>query len=360
MVPFLQALPAKPPGYVEGERRMTVMETPSTPASEDVGRPSEGLRAVRVTAPGQVEVVSLPLPEPGPGEIRVRLEGSGVCASNLEPWAGPEWMSFPTEPGGLGHEGWGVVEAVGDGVTAPASGDRVAILGQHSYASHDVVKAEQAVRLPPELDGLPFPGEAFGCVMNIFRRSGVVPGQTVAIIGIGFLGAALTRLAEQAGAEVIAISRRDSSLALAREMGASHAVPMHDHWAIIEEVRRLTSGRFCDVVIEAVGKQWPLDLAGEIVAEGGRLVVAGYHQDGPRQVNMQNWNWRGIDVINAHERDPARYVAGLHQAVEAVAAGRLDPRPLMTHRFPLDRLGEALDATRDKPEGFVKAWIDLA
>jgi threonine dehydrogenase-like Zn-dependent dehydrogenase len=106
-----------------------------------------------------------------------------------------------------------------------------------------------------------------------------------------------------------------------------------------------------------VGKQWPLDLAGEIVAEGGRLVVAGYHQDGPRQVNMQNWNWRGIDVINAHERDPARHLQGLREAVEAVRQGRLDPRPLVTHPFDLAGLGEALDATRDKPEGFVKAWI---
>nr|WP_210530327.1 zinc-binding dehydrogenase [Rubellimicrobium arenae] len=315
------------------------------------------LRAARVTGPGRIEVVSLPLPEPGPGQVRVRLEGCGVCASNLEPWAGPEWMQFPTEPGGLGHEGWGVVDALGEGVEGLAVGQRVALLGQHGYASHDVVDAGQVVPLPPELDGKPFPGEAFGCAINIFRRCGIEAGQKVAIIGIGFIGAALVRLASQAGAEVIAISRRESSLALAREMGAAHAVPMNDHWAIIEDVRRLTGGRFCDVVIEAVGKQWPLDLAGEIVAEGGRLVIAGYHQDGPRQVNMQNWNWRGIDVINAHERDPARYVAGLRQAVEAVASGRLDPGPLVTHRFPLERLNEALDATRDKPDGFVKAYI---
>ncbi|TNC46882.1 zinc-binding dehydrogenase [Rubellimicrobium rubrum] len=315
------------------------------------------LHAARVVGPGQVEIVTLPLPEPGPDEVRVKLEGCGVCASNLEPWAGPDWMTFPTEPGGLGHEGWGVIDAVGPKVDGLKPGQRVALLGQHGYASHDVAKAGQVVPLPPELDGLPFPGEAFGCVMNIFRRSAIAPGDTVAIVGIGFIGAALTRLAARIGAKVIAISRRDSSLDLARDMGAAHVVPMHDHWAIIEEVRNLTDGRFCDVVIEAVGKQWPLDLAGEIVAEGGRLVIAGYHQDGPRQINMQNWNWRGIDVINAHERDPARYVSGLRQAVEAVATGQLDPTPLLTHRFPLDHLAEALDATRDKPDGFVKAYV---
>jgi threonine dehydrogenase-like Zn-dependent dehydrogenase len=75
---------------------------------------------------------------------------------------------------------------------------------------------------------------------------------------------------------------------------------------------------------------------------------------------MQDWNWKGIDVINAHERDPAVQMQGLREAIEAVASGRLDPAPLYTHHFPLERLGEALDATRDKPGGFVKALIDLA
>lgn len=317
------------------------------------------LRAARVTGAGQVDVVELPLPEPGRGEVRVRLEGCGVCASNLEPWAGPEWMQFPTDPGGLGHEGWGVIDAVGPGVDGLSVGTRVALLGQHGYASHDVVPQGQVVALPSVLDGVPFPGEALGCAMNIFRRSGVAAGQWVAIVGAGFIGSALVRLATQAGAKVVAISRRGSSLDLARQLGAAETIPMHDHYAIIDEVRRLTEGRFCEVVIEAVGKQWPLDLAGEIVAEGGRLVIAGYHQDGPRQVNMQQWNWRGIDVINAHERDPAVAMRGLKEAVEAAAAGRLDPRPLVTHAYSLDRLDEALDATRDKPDGFVKAYIDL-
>jgi threonine dehydrogenase-like Zn-dependent dehydrogenase len=195
--------------------------------------------------------------------------------------------------------------------------------------------------------------------MNIFRRSGISAGQTVAVVGVGFLGALLTRLAKDAGARVIAISRRPFSLDVARDMGADELVPMDDHWRIIERVKELTGGAFCDRVIEAVGKQWPLDLAGELTRERGRLVVAGYHQDGPRQVNMQLWNWRGIDVVNAHERDPQVYVDGIRAAVDAVASGRLDPSPLYTHAFPLDRLGDALDATRDRPDGFLKALITM-
>ena len=315
------------------------------------------MRAALLSAPGEMRIVPAALPEPGAGEVRIKLEGCGVCASNLEPWAGLEWLSYPMEPGGLGHEGWGIVDAVGCGVEGIVLGDRVATLSGRSFAEYDVARADAVVKLPAELDGMPFPGEPLGCAFNIFRRSDILPGQSVAIIGIGFIGAILTKLASDAGARVIAISRRRSSLDLARAFGAAETIAMDDHRAIIDQVRRLTQDRLCPRVIEAVGKQWPLDLAGELVSEGGRLIVAGYHQDGPRQVNMQAWNWKGIDVINAHERDPAVCLRGLREAVAAVASGRIDPNPLYTHIYPLDRVGEALDATRDKPDGFVKALV---
>jgi len=315
------------------------------------------MRAAVLAGPGQVRMDEVELPEPGNGEVRVRLEGCGVCASNLTPWEGPEWMEFPTEPGSLGHEGWGIVDAVGPEVKGLAEGDRVAALSFKSYAEYDIADAGAVVRLPDSLKDKPFPGEPLGCAMNIFRRSDIAAGQTVAIVGIGFLGAILTRLATDAGARVIAISRRAFSLDIARNMGAAETIPMEDHYQIIERVKELTGGRLCDRVIEAVGKQWPLDLASELVREGGKLIVAGYHQDGPRQVNMQMWNWKGIDVINAHERDREVAMQGIRDAVEAVASGRLDPSPLYTHRYDLGRLDEALNATRDRPDGFLKALV---
>ena len=295
--------------------------------------------AAVLTGAGRLRIEEVARPTPGPGQVRVRLEGCGVCASNLAPWAGPEWMRYPTEPGSLGHEGWGVVDAMGEGVTALAVGDRVAALSYNSYAEFDVADARAVLRLPRSLDGQPFPGEPLGCAMNIFRRSAIEAGQDVAIVGIGFLGAILTRLAADAGARVIAVSRRPWSLAAARRMGAAETIAMDDQGAVTERIAELTDGRFCDRVIEAVGKQGPLDLAAGLTRERGRLIIAGYHQDGPRQVNMWLWNWRGIDVINAHERDPSAYVQGISEAIDAVASGRLDPSFLYTHRYPLDRLG---------------------
>jgi threonine dehydrogenase-like Zn-dependent dehydrogenase len=305
------------------------------------------MRAAVLDGPGRASVETVRRPEPGPHQVRVRLQGCGVCASNLAVWEGPEWVRFPTEPGGLGHEGWGVVDAVGDDVANVSIGDRVAALSYHSYAEYDVANADAVVRLPKAMDGQPFPGEPLGCAFNIFRRSEIVAGHTVAI---------LTRLAAKAGARVVAISRRPFSLEVARRMGAAETVQL-DGNNTIERVKALTGGELCDRVIEATGKQQPLELAGELTRERGRLIIAGYHQDGPRQINMQLWNWRGIDVINAHERDPQMYIRGIREAVDAVASGQIDPGPLYTHHFKLDRLGDALNATRDRPDGFIKALV---
>jgi threonine dehydrogenase-like Zn-dependent dehydrogenase len=315
------------------------------------------MQAAVLTGPRKLEVREIRQPSPSRGEVRVQLEGCGVCASNLAMWEGMPWSQYPTDPGALGHEGWGHVDAVGADVAGIKEGDRVALLGSHSYAEYDLVAASSLVLLPSSLASLPFPGEAFACAMNIFERSNIQAGQTVAIVGIGFLGAVLTSLASRVKAHVIALSRRSYALQLAQRMGAKELVLLDDHYKVIERVKELTGGKMCERVIEATGKQWPLDLAAELAGTRARLIIAGYHQDGPRQVNMQLWNWRGFDVANAHERDPAVAVRGMREAVEAIRTGQIDPSGLITHRFPLDRLGDALNATRDRPGNFVKAIV---
>lgn len=318
----------------------------------------EGIAAV-LTAPGDIAIQEIRTRDPEVGEIRVRLEGCGVCASNLAPWGGAPWFEYPFPAGDPGHEGWGVVEAVGPEVQEISPGDRVVTIASGSYASHVTIPAEKAVPIPVDLQDVPLPGEALGCVMNIYRRSNIKPRQTVAVVGTGFLGLLLVQLAARAGARVIAISRRDSSLQAAKQMGAAHTIRMDDHWRILEEVKELTDGAMCDRVIEAVGAQWPLDLAAELTGEGSRLIIAGYHQDGPRQVNMQLWNWRGFDVVNAHERDPRVVRQGIVDALEALSRGDLEPDSLYTHSYSLERLSEALNAARDRPEGFIKAVITI-
>ncbi|HLP06592.1 MAG TPA: zinc-binding dehydrogenase [Opitutaceae bacterium] len=294
-------------------------------------------------------------PPLGPREVRVRLEGSGVCASSLPVWEGRSWFSYPLPAGAPGHEGWGRLAEVGSEVTQLRPGDRVALLSSQAFAETDTAGADSVVPLPPELNGQPFPGEALGCAMNAFERSRIVADEWVAIVGLGFLGALLTQLATGAGARVIAVSRREFSLSLGRRMGASETVQLGDRREVAESVREITGGHGCPCVIEATGLQAPLDVATDLTAERGRLVIAGYHQDGLRHVDMQVWNWRGLDVINAHERAPQRYIAGIRAAVEAVANARLNPLPLYTHRVRLDELSSAFAGVRERPDGFLKA-----
>jgi len=310
-------------------------------------------RAAVIRESGSVELVEVPLPEPGEGEVRLRLEGSGVCGSDLPVWAGRPWFEYPQPPGAPGHEGWGVVDAVGTGVTGLGEGDRVAGLTYRAYADYDLARAAELVPLSEGAG--PFPGEALGCAVNVVKRSGIRDGDTVAVVGAGFLGCVIVQLAAAAGARVLAVSRRRSALETAAAMGAAETIALDE--PVTERVEELTGGELCDVVIEAAGVQATLAVASTLTRTRGRLVIAGFHQDGPRQVDMQLWNWRGLDVVNAHERDPGVYVEGIREAVAAVEAGRLDPSPLYTHRFGLDQVDAALDTAVERPDGFIKALV---
>ena len=289
------------------------------------------MRAAVRRRPRKIEMREVPVPEPGAGPgagaagrlRRLRVQRPAVGGARV--------VQVPVGPGQLGHEGWGVVDAVGERRDA-RSRRATAWRCSPTTPTPNTTSPTQSQRgraCRRRWTAQPFPAEPLGCAMNIFRRSGIKAGQTVAIVGIGFLGALLTRLAAQAGARVIAISRRPFSLDVARADGGGRS---RSRWTTTgrssSRCKRLTGGRrFCDVVIEAVGKQWPLDLAAELTRERGRLVIAGYHQDGPRQVNMQLWNWRGLDVINAHEREPR----GLPRR-HAAAPSRPSPPAASTRR----------------------------
>ena len=323
--------------------------------------PTNGrMLAAIITSPGKVRIENVPVPQPAHGQVLVELEGCGVCASSLPLWEGRPGLTYPMEPGQPGYEGWGRIEALGPGVVDLEEGQRVAMLSDHGYAQYDVAPASQVALLPTTLDEMPFPGKTLGCAMNIFMRSAINPGDFVGIVGIGFLGAVLAKLASSVGASVLAISRRQHSLQMARLMGAAGTIVMDNPARVLKRVGEMTGGRLCDVVIEAAGEQGPLDLSAELTREHGRLIVAGYHRDGPRQVDMQLWNLRGIDVINAHDRAPKTYMEGIKAAVAAVSRDLIDPTPLYTHNFGLDGLGDALNAASKRPDRFVKALIMMA
>ena len=103
------------------------------------------LRAGIIAAPGKSRTEATARPEPGPGQVLLRLEGSGVCASSIPMWEGREWFQYPQPAGAPGHEGWGVVAAVGEGVRAVKEGQRVAALSYRAHAEYDIADASAVV-----------------------------------------------------------------------------------------------------------------------------------------------------------------------------------------------------------------------
>jgi threonine dehydrogenase-like Zn-dependent dehydrogenase len=125
----------------------------------------------------------------------------------------------------------------------------------------------------------------------------------------------------------------------------------------LTEWNQLGKGYGVDVAIEASGTQAGLTLAGQMVHEHGMLSLVGYHQGGPRLVDMELWNWKAVDILNAHERRTPYLVECIARGLALVKAGRLDIGMLVTHRFPLECVDEAFAALQTKPDGFVKAVI---
>ena len=316
------------------------------------------MKSALCSNPKTFELIDEMVRAPEKNEALVRLEGCGVCGSNLPVWDGRSWFGYPLEPGAPGHEGWGIIDAVGESVSNFSLGDRVAVLSSHAFAEFETVPTKHLVKLPKELDSLPFPGEPLGCAMNVFKRSNIKAGQKVAIIGAGFLGILLVQLAVRSGAEVIAISKRKFSLERAHDYGARLCLELSSA-NITQEIQKITDNIGCDCVIEATGYQQSLDIAGEIIKNYGRLVIAGYHQDGIRIVNMQQWNWKGIDVINAHERDNNKYLQGIEDAIVAIKNKEIDCSSLFTHVFKMDQINRAFEILKNRPDGFIKALVTI-
>ncbi|MDQ3190638.1 MAG: zinc-binding dehydrogenase [Bacteroidota bacterium] len=329
-------------------------------AIKDISYSNIGLmEAAILESPGKFSIKNIPVPMPGPQEVVFEVEGCGVCASSLPIFQGRECYNYPVTAGNPGHECWGRVVLTGSEVKTFKKGDRITALSYNGFAIYDKVDIRKAIRLPLELKSLDFPGEPLGSAMNIFKRSDIKSGQTVAVIGVGFLGALIIQLAKSAGAKVIALSNRAYSLEIAKKCGADEIIQLNDKQQIIEKVKEITEGKFCDRVIEASGKELTLNLSAELTKEKGKLVIAGFHEPGMRRVNVHLWNNKGIDIINAHEKDTHMHIKGMREAVDAVMAGKIITKDLYTHVFSLAEINKAFEMLINRPEGFMKALIKI-
>ena len=316
-----------------------------------------------------LELTEVPTPSPGPGEVRVRVAACGVCHTDLH-YIDHGTQTFRPPPLILGHEAAGHVDALGAGVTGFAEGDRVLLpavltcgdcrfcrtgrenicanmkmFGNHvdgSYAEYVIAPARDLFALPESI-----PLEA-GCVIAdalstpyhaVKNRGQVRPGDTVVVVGIGGVGINLVQIAAAAGGSVVAVDTNRERLELAKRFGA-HAVVSPEDGSAPEQVRKLTGGG-ADIAFEAVGKAATLELAFGTLRRGGRLCVVGFSTESPRWAASKVM-FHEMEIVGSLGCRPVDYPP----LIAMVAAGQLELEALVTGRFPLARIDDALDHCR--------------
>lgn len=306
-------------------------------------------RRYELIGPRTGQVVREPVPSPSAGQVLVRVRANGVCASDL-----PTWSTRHSQyPVALGHEPVGEVVAGGPGVSL-AEGTLVTGRLVHSYADFVLADVRDVVEVP---DGVPVEhalGEPIGCVAEAVRRTPIHLADRIAVIGLGFMGLCMVQLlARTATASLTAIDLREDARLAALRVGADDAHHPND---LPQRMHYGDGGHGIDAVVEATGTQSGLDLATSLVRPHGVISILGFHQ-GIRQVDLHAWNWKAIDVVNAHVRDRDLLGRSTRAGLQLLAAKRIDLAPLLTHWFPLDRVDDAFEALATKPPGFIKAVI---
>ncbi|MBS0383435.1 MAG: zinc-dependent alcohol dehydrogenase family protein [Proteobacteria bacterium] len=326
------------------------------------------MQALVFNGPGQKRLEDRPIPElEAPGDAIVKVSRTTICGTDLHILKG----DVPTcEPGRiLGHEGVGVVDKVGAGVTAFRRGDHVLIScitacgrceycrrGMYSHCTTggwilgnriDGTQAEY-VRIPHADTSLyPIPAGAdeeaqvmLSDILPTGLECGVLngkvqPGASVAIVGSGPIGlAALLTAQFYAPAQVIMLDSDSNRLEVARRFGATALVNATGDDAV-KAVLQLTSGRGVDTAIEAVGMPASFATCQDIVAPGGVIANIGVH--GTKADLHLERLWDRNIAITTRLVDTVT----TPMLLKTVQSGKLDPAKLITHRFPLDRIVEA-------------------
>ncbi len=284
------------------------------------------MRAAVVTSFQEpLQVREVPVPDPGRGQVLVRIEASGICHTDIHAARG-DWPVKPHPPFVPGHEGVGVVEAVGDGVDPTRLGQRVAIpwLGaacgtcEHcvsgwetlceaqsnsgysvdgAYAEYAVASADYVVPVPDAVSS--FDAAPLTCAgvttYKAVKMSGARSSDLVAVFGIGGLGHLAVQYARIAGAEVVAVDVEDDKLDLARELGAMHVVNARTD----DPVAAVQALGGADVAIALAVSPASMRQAFDSLKRGGRLVLVALPRDNDLQLPIFETVLKGISVIGS-------------------------------------------------------------
>jgi len=330
------------------------------------------MKAVGLYGIGDIRLIELEKPLPAPGEIVVKVEAATTCGTDLKTFLrGRPTQTFPTIP--WGHECAGIIDDIGKGVTRFKIGDRVAfhnsapcyhcyyckkqqfelcenlVTNWGAYAEYILVPAPiVAISMFSIPEDIPFEVasllEPFACTVHGAARAGIVPGDSVAIIGSGFQGLGMAQLARLYGASnVYVLDLVESRLKLAESVAKATPINVNEEDPL-ERIRKLTKGRGCDVVIEAVGTPQTWELAIALTRKGGRVVEYGGCKGGTTiSVPTERLHYDGLDILGVLHTTP-QYV---QMAWDLMRTGMVDLKPTITSRASLDDIQEVYERLRD-------------
>jgi D-arabinose 1-dehydrogenase-like Zn-dependent alcohol dehydrogenase len=326
------------------------------------------MRVIELPAVGApLRAATRPVPMPGPGEVRVRVEASGLCGSDLFLQNGGfgDRIAMPVIPG---HEAAGVVDALGDGVDAVAVGDQVALYyittppddpwaarGRPNISPHvrrmgvdlDGAFAEYVIRPSEALIRPPAPvpppilavlTDAVATPLHGLKRIAQLrPGETLVVLGVGGLGSNAVQLGKAMGATVIAVTRSEAKLRLATELGADATVAA-DEGDPVAAVKALTGGHGPDVVIQCAGSAAVDEQAIAMGGPGGRVVLIGSSLEAFKARAVDIF-WRELAILGSRGFVPD----DIRDAIDLYLDGTLSVDHLVGSVRPLEAANDALD-----------------
>jgi len=322
-------------------------------------------------APKSTEVRSVPTPRLGPSEVLIRVTVASICGTDVHIYDWDAWAQARIKvPLIQGHEFAGHIEDLGSDVTGLKKGDYVSAEGHiacgrcymcrtgnahvcktvsivgidrdGAFAEYLKIPASNVILndsdLPPELATMQDPlGNAVYTTTNAN-----VPSKTVAIFGLGPIGLMAVALCRAMGAgRVIAVGHRNQyRMNLAKTVGAHTVLRSSDR--LVDEVMDLTAGEGVDEVLEFSGSDEALRQALRIVRPAGGIHILGFYTK-PVTFDVSEMVTKGVSIHGIHGR---LMYKTWYQMGGLLRSGNLNLRPILTHRFPLDRYGEAMDVMR--------------
>jgi threonine dehydrogenase-like Zn-dependent dehydrogenase len=321
------------------------------------------MRAVQVVAPGKAEIVEMEKPSLKPGHALLRTSLLSLCGSDLHMLYHAPPDQYPFEVGTTGHEMIGVVEAVDAPNAGIEVGDVALTLAPYHTAmvEYFLSPIENILILP---QGKPLEhllmAQQLGTVIYACKRLPNMLGKDVAVIGQGSAGLFFNVMLKRMGAErVIGLDLKEARVAAGLKFGATHSInsAQTDPLQAVEEI---TDGDLVDVVVEAAGEVDAINLTPQLVKRGGHVLFFGV----PNKTNFMFDYWslfrKYCYVTSSGEstiQDPNRQ--SFRMALELIGSDQIDVSPMLTHRFPFERVMEAYELARTREDGAIKIVIEM-